>query len=79
MSEIKVTVEEKKVEKKSEYPCFKISTSNSYPPNQVVFFTKESEGYYIAGDPIRKNVYFSNGWCEDRFIPFHGTITIEVE
>ena len=79
MDGIKVTVEEKKVEKKSEYPCYKISTADSYPPNEVVFFTKESEGYCIAGNPNREDVYFSDSWCENRFTPFHGKITIEVE
>jgi len=79
MEGIKVTVTEKAVEKKSEYPCFKISTADSYPPKEVVFFTEKSTGYCVTGNDVHAHKYFSDCWCEYRFIPFHGKIEIEVE
>ena len=79
MEGIKVTVEEKKAEKNGEYPCYKISTVDSCPPKEVVFFTKQSSGYCVTGNDTHGINYFSDCWCEDRFIPFHGKITIEVE
>lgn len=78
MDGIKVTVEEKKVEKKSEYPCYKICTDDANL-GMIILFTSQCEGMVIKMSGHRRIGYMSQCWDESKFVPFHGTITIEVE
>ena len=70
---MKVEVNQKAVEPKSEYPCLKISESGN-----IVLFTSSKTGTVIQSD--KSNYYqvgkYSTDWAERNFTPFHGTITL---
>lgn len=77
MDGINVTVEEKKVDRKSEYPCYKVSLSGT---KRIVLFTKPRSGVVVSTDKNWNSLgLYLESWVESGFIPFHGTIKIEVE
>lgn len=70
---MKVEVNQKEVEPKSEYPCLKISNTKL-----IILFTSSKTGIVIQPD---KNGLYTVGeygidWIESKFTPFTGTITL---
>lgn len=61
---------------KSKYPYFGLATQGK---SLIVLFTDKDTGIVVAqGTSMFQPGYRTdNGWVEEHFIPFYGTITIE--
>mgnify|MGYP000892709262 CR=1 FL=1 len=68
---MKVEVNQKSVEPKSEYPCLKVRESGL-----IVLFTSSKTGTVIQSDNYHQLGEYGIDWIESKFTPFTGTITL---